>query len=411
LAVFLQLFVLLLLTRAFGEAAERFGQPASVGEILAGVALAAVAVQFGDAIPLMAALTENRVLEAVANVAIFFLVLLAGIEMQPGELAEASRHSLLVALGGVVVPFAGGFALAWAFLPETDHKQAQAVMVAVALSISAIPATIKVFSDSGLLHTRLGETVVSAAVFDDIIGLFLLAVLVSLIETGNVPDLTTFSILLVKVVAFFAVTIALGAHVYPRVSRGAKALQAASMELSALAAVALGYGLLAEALGMHWILGAFVAGLFFEPSRVGSKAYNEIKLIFGAVTRGFLGPLFFASIGVRVDLTAVTGVPVFLVLLVLVAFFGKLLGAGLPALWAGFDRRESLAVGVGMSARGAIELVVLSIASEAGLFAQGDQGHPVVAHLFSALILMAVATTLLTPLLLRLILKRGSPPR
>jgi len=217
-------------------------------------------------------------------------------------------------------------------------------------------------------------------------------------------------LILAKVVAFFAVTVTLGTRVYPRVSRGLKALQVAAMELSALAAVALGYGLLAEALDMHWILGAFMAGLFFEKSRVGSKAYNEMKLICGAVTSGLLAPLFFASIGLRVDLTAIAAVPLFLILLIAIAFAGKLVGSGLPALWTGLNRREGLAVGIGMSARGAVELVVLSIAYESGLFFQGENSDPIVAYLFSSLVLMGVVTTLLTPILIRRTLPWTSKP-
>lgn len=405
--VFVELLVLLLLTRGLGEAAERLGQPASVGEIVAGIALVSLAGWFGERIPLLERLVDSEVLEYVAHLGIFVLVLLAGIEMEPKEIAENSAGALAVAVGGMVLPLFAGFGLAWLFLPETDAKQAQALLTGVALSISAIPATVKLLRDAGVLHTRVGETVISAAVIDDVLGLFLLAILLAVIETRNIPDLMTFGVLLAKVVAFFAITIALGAHVYPRVSRGLKAMQAASIELSALAAVALAYGLLAEILGMHWILGGFMAGLYFEKARVGLRAYNEVRLICAAIASGFLGPLFFASIGLRVDLSAVTAVPLFLFLLIIVAVVGKILGAGLPALWIGLTRREAAAVGAGMSARGAIELVVLSIAYEAGLFVQADHGDPVAIHLYSSLIIMAVVTTLLAPVLLRRVLPRG----
>jgi len=407
LEVFIELLVLLMLTRALGEAAERLGQPASVGEIVAGIALASLAVWFGDSIPFLESLIASEILEYVANLGIFVLVLLAGIEMEPKEIAENSAGALAVAVGGMVVPLVAGFGLAWLFLPDTDARQAQALLAGVALSISAIPATIKLLGDAGLLHTRVGETVVSAAVIDDVLGLFLLAILLAVIETKHIPDLATLGLLLAKVLVFFAITIALGAHVYPRVSRGLRTMQAASVELSALAGVALAYGLLAEILGMHWIPGGFMAGLYFEKSRVGVRAYNEIRLICAAIASGFLGPLFFASIGLRVDLTAVTAVPLFLFLLIVVAVVGKIVGAGLPALWVGLKRQEAFAVGAGLSARGAIELVVLSIAFEAGLFAQGDHGDPVVAHLFSSLIIMAVVTTLLAPVLLRRVLPRS----
>jgi Kef-type K+ transport system membrane component KefB len=206
-----------------------------------------------------------------------------------------------------VVPVAAGAALTWLALSESPAKPALVLLVGVALSISAIPESVKIFTEFGLLRSAVGETVVAAAVIADVLGLFLLALLTSVIATG-----------------------------------------------------------------------------------------------------GFLGPLFFASIRLRVELDAVIAVPVFVASLIAVAFLGKVVGAGLPARWAGLSGREALAVGIGMNARGAVELVIISIAYEAGLFVLADNANPIVAHLFSALVLMAVVTTLMTPLLLRLILGRDA---
>ncbi len=407
--LFLELLALLLLTRVLGEAAERLGQPASVGEIFAGIVLALAVLWLGPVVPFLAHMATSEVLEAVANLGIFFLVLSAGIEMEPREIAESSKVSFGIALGGMVVPLAAGFALAWVFLPVSDLRSVQCFLAGVALSISAIPATVKVFGDLGILHSKVGELVVSAAVFDDVLGLFLLAVLLGVIETGQSPDILPFLFLLGKTALFFTITLLLGAHVYPRVSRGVKAMQAAATEFSALAVVALAYGLLAELLGLHWILGAFMAGLYFESGRVGFRAYNEIKLICNTLTKGALGPLFFTYIGLRVDLTALTQAPLFLLLVILVAFFGKVIGAGLPARMAGLSKREATAVGVGMSARGAVELVVLSIAYEAGIFIAEPGKNSAAANLFSSLIIMGVVTTIAAPIILRRLLKDNAP--
>jgi len=406
MTVFIELLLLLFLARGLGELAERLGQPASVGEIVAGIALATAAAAFGAQVPFLAQLAHSQVLYYVANAGIFFLVLLAGIELEPRELTERQAGSLAVAAGGVLLPLAGGFALAWAFLPDGGQKPVQCLLVGVAVSISSIAATVKIFEEFGVLHTWFGRTVVSASIIDDVIGLILLAVVLAMIRTGDVPGAADLAWMLGKVGVFFTVTVVLGAHVYPHVSRRLRAMQAASFEVSALCGVSLAYGLLAEALGLHWILGAFMGGLYFERSRVGPLAYNEMRLVFGAMAAGFLGPLFFASIGLRVELGAITQIPLFLALLIAVALFGKLLGAGLPAWLISRDKRGAMAVGAGMSARGAVELVVLSIAAEAGLFDRGEAAGPLVANLFSALVLMGVVTTLLTPILLRRILPR-----
>jgi Kef-type K+ transport system membrane component KefB len=395
LNILADLLALLIIARVFGELAERLGQPASVGEILSGIALVSAAGWFGQSLPFLDQLIASDALEAAAHIGIFFLLLVAGIETEPKEIAENSAVSFAVAFGGMIVPLLGGFGLAWLFLPESDLKPVQALLTGIALSISAIPAMVKMLSELGLLHTRMGEILISAAIFDDVISLFLLAVLLSIMGTGTFPDMTTLALMVAKVTAFFAITVTLGVHVYPRVSRAIKAMQAAAIEFSAI------YGLLAELLGLHWILGAFMAGLYFEKSRVGRREYNEIRLICGTMTRGVLGPLFFISIGLQVNLSAVTAVPVFLFLLIAVAFLGKLLGAGIPALLAGLQRREAAIVGICMSARGAVELVLLSIALESGIFSQAGQKDPIVSHLFSSLVIVGVVTTLLVPIIMR----------
>jgi Kef-type K+ transport system membrane component KefB len=406
---FLQILVLLLTARFLGEAAVRLGLPSSVGELAAGVVLALALGLFGSAIPFLANLADSATLETVAQIGIFFLVLLAGVEIKPAELAQASRGAFLIALGGMVLPLACGIGLGWLVLPDSDLKAGLALVIGVSMAITAIPVTTKVFSELGLLHAPLGRMVISAAVFDDVFALFLLAALTVLIETGHFPDVTTLVWLLAKVVAFFGITIALGVHLYPRISRRIGVMDAAALELSAIVALGLGYGWLADALGMHWIMGAFMAGLYFEESRVGTRTYEDLRLIISALTAGLLGPIFFAWIGLQVDLGAFLAVPGLVIALIAIAFLGKTIGAGLPALWLRFGRREALAIGIGMSARGAMELVILGVVLKAGLFERADAAHAVTGHLFSALVIMALVTTLMVPLALRALLGSGPP--
>jgi Kef-type K+ transport system membrane component KefB len=406
---FLQILLLLLTARALGEGAVRLNFPASIGELAAGVALALALALFGDAVPFLGRLVASATLDTIAQLGIFFLVLLAGIEMKPAEIAQASRGAFAVALGGMLLPLATGIGLGWLVLPDSDLKVALALVIGVSMAITAIPATAKILSELGLLHTPLGRMVISAAVFDDVLSLFLLAGLTALIETGHFPEPAALAWLLAKIAAFFGITIGIGVHLYPRISRRIGVMDAAALELSAIIALGLGYGWLAQALGMHWIMGAFMAGLYFEESRVGAGAYEDLRLIVGTLTAGLLGPMFFAWIGLQVDLGAVVAVPGLLLALIAIAFLGKLIGAGVPALWLGLGRREALTVGIGMSARGVMELVVLSIVLEAGLFERADAGHAVTGHLFSALVIMAMVTTLMVPLALRALLGPKPP--
>ena len=408
--VVLFLFIMLVATRAFGEGTERIGLPASVGEVLAGVMLAVLISRLGSLAPGLAAVVDGPEIKLVATIGIFALMLLARIEMRPKEIAANSRGAFFVALGGMIVPLLAGLALAWVFIPDSPLKSVQALFVGVALSTTAVPAATRVLMELGLLHTRLGQVIIAAAIFDDVFGLVLLAILIGVIGSGEVPDVLALGILLLKVVGFFVVTILLGTHVYPHVSRRMGSMEATSLEFSALVAAALAYAVLAEFLGLHWILGAFMAGLFFDQSRVGEMCHEEVRKIMRGITAGVFGPMFFASIGLSVDLAAVWSVPGFLGLLIALAYFGKLIGAGVPARFIGLSQRDSVAVGIGMSARGVVGLVVASIAFDAGLFSRAASGDVVVPNLYSAVVLTSIVTTLLAPLLLRPILRGRVEP-
>ncbi len=394
----LHLLILILATRFLGEVFERLGQPASIGEIVTGVLLAVVATS-PYAHPLISNLPQSPFLESAAEYGIFFLLLFAGIEMQPRELMSGSTKSLAIALGGAIVPLVSGFLLAWLFLPDTPAKLAQASLVGVALSISAIPVSVRVLHELGLLHTAVGNTIVSAAILDDLIGIFLMAFVLGIVETGTFLGPQQIAVLTGNVVVFFGVTVLVGMYVTPRMLLAIRSSRIPEPEISALMIVAFGFSFLAEFLELSFILGPIMAGLFFDPGRAGEATYKRVKESVKMATDGLLAPLFFASIGARMDLGAFTAIPVFLSALLLVAILGKLLGAGLPARATGFSTRDSVAIGVGLNGRGAVELIIASIALEAGIF---DNTDPAISSLFSALVIVAVVTTLLTPLGLRM---------
>lgn len=399
----LHLVVLLLAARALSEVATRLGQPALVGEILAGLLLA-LAAAYTEA-EFLADLSQSAFLDLAAEFGIFFLLLLAGLEISPSELLRHSGRSFAVASGGVVLPLLLGITLAWFIIPDNPAKIIQSLLVGVALSISAVPVAVGVFMDLGMLHTPTGRTVVAAAVLDDIAGLILLALLTGAIAVGTVPDPTALLPLLANAVVFFLVVAGLGYLGSRKIAKLIAAFRIPAPEFSALVLTALAFSGLAELLGMDFIVGAFVAGLLFDSKSLGAARFARLKASVSDLTLGLLAPLFFLSIGIRVDFTALAAIPGVVVLLIVAALIGKILGAGLPALLLGHTRREALGVGIGMSGRGAVELIIVSIAFEAGLFAGP---LPVVANLFSALVLMALVTTILTPIGLRWLFRKDT---
>lgn len=394
------LLVLLLATRLGGELAERVGHPTLVGEIIAGILLGLIATRFSGAFPVLADLPENDVFNGVTDLGIFFLMLLAGLELRPRDIVESSNAALWVALGGMALPLVLGFGLAWWFLPASDVLFAQALFLGTAMAITAVPVAVKILMDFGRLKSEMGKVLVSAAVYDDIASLILLAVLTAVITHGALPDVLSFGILIGKVAGFLLVAVGLGYFVFPWIGPKIKRSISEEFEFSMLLVAAMAYAVVGEFLGLHFIVGAFLAGLFFSRQTIDEEAFDRVKQRISGITIGFLAPIFFASIGMSLDLDAVTEIPVFLALILILAFAGKLIGGGLPAWLSGMKLRDSTALGAGMCARGAVELIVAGVALRAGLFTQPDPVPKEITYLFSAVVIMAVVTTVAAPLIM-----------
>jgi Kef-type K+ transport system membrane component KefB len=207
----------------------------------------------------------------------------------------------------------------------------------------------------------------------------------------------TIAWIIFKVILFFIIAGGLGHYLFPALGKYLNKSRADEFEFSMLLISALAYAMLAEALGMHFILGAFLAGLFFRRRTFTPQTYDDILGKTKGLTTGFLAPIFFASIGLHLDLGALLEVPVFVLSMIFIATIGKVLGAGLSARSMGLSNRQALAVGAGMNARGAVELIIADIALRAGIFSAPVPVPPVVKFMFSAVVIMAIVTTLMTP--------------
>ena len=397
------ILVLLVATRLCGAIASQLKQPVLVGEIIAGVGLGLVVGVLAIDIPMLN-LSENHHFMALSDLGIFFIMLLGGVEMRPRELVESRFVSVVVATSAMALPLAGGFTLGWLWLPESDLRFAQSLFIGTALAITAVPVTIKVLMDMQLLRSGIGKLIVSAAVFDDLLSLILLSVLIAILNTGSLPGGNEFLMIFVRVLFFLGLVWFLGKFVMPPIGRFITTLGVEEMEFSFLLVMGAIFAILAELLGLHYILGAFAAGLFFGQQTISQEVYDDLRKKLAAITTGFLAPIFFASIGLELNLDAVVEVPLFLGILIVIAFLGKLVGAAIPAMLLGISPRDAWAVGTAMSARGAVELIIAGIALRAGLFESGLGTSPIVDNLFSSVVIVAIVTTLVAPIGLRLIL-------
>ncbi|MGB5336672.1 MAG: cation:proton antiporter [Woeseiaceae bacterium] len=409
--VLLIILILLVVTRTFAEVAERVALPALVGELVAGIFLGYLLQRFQGLVPSIWFAANSDLFAGLADLGMFFLMLLAGIRMVPLDFARSSKSAILIALGGMLVPVGAGFGLGLIVLPDSSFKEAQSLFLGVALAITAVPVAVRIFMDLGALESRVGKAVIAAAIWDDVLSLLLMALLLAEISGAGNGSVSAANLLLVigKVLLFFAVTIPVGLYIFPLIGRYFRYLSFPEVDFSMLLIAALAYAVFAEYMELHLIIGAFVAGMFFHPKVVDEGVYERVEQQMSGLTRGFLAPIFFVSIGFHLDISSVSAVPGFVAVLVLLALASKLLGSGIPAYWAGFSGRESLLVGVGMSGRGAVELVIAGVALEAGLFLQPVPQGPIVESLFSAIVIMAIVTTVATPVALRMLWKVGRP--
>ncbi len=395
------ILLLLVIGRIFSELAIRCDMPALLGEIIAGVLLGIIFKQFSNTFPVLSTLNTNEVFHAITELGIFFLMLYAGIELRPKDIGKASIDSVWVALGGTLLPLILGVGLGLYAFPESEFKVAQVVFLGVSIAITAVPVTIKILMDVGLLQHRIGKIIVSAAVIDDVFSLLLLAVLTVFIKTSQMPEFSGLILLGGKILLFFIITYAVGKFLLPLFAKLViNKTNAEEMEFSFLLIMALGFSVLAEFLEIHFILGAFIAGLFFVKQKIKTKVYNDVENKIKGITTGFLAPIFFVSIGLSLDITAITAVPLFVIGLIIVASIGKIIGAGLPAKLIGLPTSQSLVIGNAMNARGAVELIIADIALRAGLFEiPGDS--LIISNLFSAVVIMAIVTTIISPVILK----------
>ncbi len=400
-----QFLLLLLLARALGLIANRIGMPSVVGELLAGLLLGPTV--FGALAPALRETVFNtadpgqgHLIEIISFLGVMMLLVLTGIETDIALIMSRRSQALKVSLGGIIVPFVFGFGIAYAlpdsFLTDPNQKITFALFMGTAMSISAIPVIAKVLIELKIIRRDIGQLTLAAGMIDDSMGWILLSIVAGLARSGSV---TASGILTSAgtVLGFIAVSFTLGRIVVVRIIRWVSKHQPGEGPLlTTLFALALAFAALTQVLDIEAALGAFVLGILAgQIRRIDHRIVHTLE----AITLAVFAPVFFASAGLKVDLTSLAEPGTLLVgiAVLAVAIGGKFIGAYLGASAAGLGRIEALSLGAGMNARGAVEIIVATIGLNLGVLTP---------EMFTIIVMVAIVTSLMAPPLLRYLMPK-----
>ena len=373
--------LILLSTKVLGLFSKVVRLPQVVGALLAGIILGPACLGI---------VHSTEMLSNLSEIGVIVLMFAAGLETDIDELKRSGKASFLIALIGVLVPLAGG-AVAYFFNDSTDSNvMLQNIFIGIILTATSVSITVETLKEMGKLSTRAGNAILGAAIIDDILGIIALTVVISMADES-----VNIGIVLLKILGFFAFTFvaAVGYHyAFKKWTDNSAVKLRRYVVISFVFCLVLAY--CAEVFfGVADITGAFFAGLALS----GTKKSEYISKRFDTLSYLLLSPIFFAGIGLKVELPKMNGeIVLFTVLLCVVAALTKVIGCGLGAKICKYTSKESLQIGVGMISRGEVALIVANKGEAVGLMSD---------KFFAPVIIMVVFTTVVTPVLLKLVFK------
>ena len=406
-----QLGIVLIAAKVGGEVAERWLKvPAVLGELGAGIIIGPYALGgmriFGigplfEAATLGSAVPVPLELYAIAQIAAVVLLFVAGLETDVRLFLRYAAPGTAVAVGGVLLPFLFGVAATVAFAPTLlggpiSWGDPRALFMGATMTATSVGITARVLSDLRRLDTAEGVTVLAAAVLDDVIGILVLTVVVGISVAGTVSA-GEVAVVGARALGFWLALTGVGLAVAGLVARALGAFRVSGAGVALALALALLAAGLAESFGLAMIIGAYSVGLALSRTDLLRTLESHLLGLYHALV-----PVFFAVMGMLVDVRALGGALVFGVVVTALAIVGKVVGCGLPALGAGFNRRGAWRIGIGMLPRGEVALIVAGVGLTRGVIQEG---------LFGVAILMTIVTTVLAPILLVPAFRHGASGR
>ncbi|MGD8405682.1 MAG: cation:proton antiporter [Anaerolineales bacterium] len=387
MSIFLQLAfliaVILLAAKAAGYLSVRLGQPSVLGELLVGILLGPSLLDLLH-LPFIEGEKLGETIKELGELGVLLLMFIAGLELHLNELTRNTKVSALAGIMGVLTPVALGTGTGLLFGFDTNA----ALFLGLTLGATSVSISAQTLMELRVLRTRVGLGLLGAAVFDDVMIILLLSIFLAVITGGT--SVVGILLILGKMILFLAVSTAFGLYVLPKLVRVTRRLPISQGVLSLAMVILLFYGVAAEVVGgMAAITGSFLAGLMFARCEEKERLEQGVS----ALAYGLFVPIFFVSIGLEVNIRDLEGGALLLTaVIILVAIASKFFGSGLGARWAGFTWRESWQMGAGMVSRGEVGLIVANVGIGAGLVGGSE---------FSAIVGMVLATTIVTPPMLR----------
>ena len=381
------LSIIIVAAKASGYVSTRLGLPAVLGELVAGIILGPTILNMLHTWPAFSAdehLAESILL--MAEIGVLLLMMLAGLELDLKELLGSGKTSGLAGTLGVFIPLLLGYGTARLFGLDNSAS----FFMALSLAATSVSISAQTLMELKVLRSRVGLALLGAAVFDDILVILLLST-ASIFLGGVAGGYADVAVTIIRIILFLAIASALGFWLLPPLTALVNKLPISQGALAFVLVATLLYGWSAEAIGgIAAITGAFLVGLFLSRS----PFRNQLEAGVSAIAYGFFVPIFFVSIGLEVNLRAISGSAwIFAIVITIVAILSKILGGGLGARVSGLTNLESLQLGIGMVSRGEVGLIVAAFALANGMLSQDG---------FSIAVFMVIVATLVTPPLLRL---------
>ncbi|MBR0814221.1 cation:proton antiporter [Bradyrhizobium diazoefficiens] len=399
-----QIVLLIAVGRGLGEIMMRIGQPSVIGELLAGIILGPSL--FGWIWPEAQAAIfprtpeQKAMIDGIAQVGILLLLLLTGMETDLKLVRKVGRAAIAISIAGIVVPFACGFALGAflpdALLPNPQQRLVASLFMGTALSISSVKIVAVVVREMNFMRRNVGQIIVATAVIDDTIGWIIIAVIFSLASHGTL-DIASVAKSVLGTLVFLAVSFTIGRRLVFQLIRWANDnLRSAAAVITVILLLMSVMAMITHLIGVHTVLGAFVAGILVGESPILTRQIDERLR---ALISSFFMPVFFGLAGLAADLSVLRDPHLLMLtgLLVVIASVGKFGGAFVGGALGGLNNRESLALASGMNARGSTEVIIATIGLSIGVLSQ---------NLFTMIVTMAIVTTMAMPPMLRAALAR-----